>query len=124
MINNFINKEIFGTVVELDNKIVGVEISYPHPSSNSYCVNLIRKALPSFKQGTEFLQVEHAKKCIEKGYITANDGSRGPINQMKFKEKLMGGTLSQIPIHYQSIYANKDVLPKDSVFMYSFATSD
>lgn len=124
LVNSFSNKQIFGTVVEINNKINGIEISCQHPHDRNYCVNVIRKTLPSFKQGGEFLQVEHAKQCIDKGYLTANDGTKGPIAQMKFKEKLSGNALPLVPSYTQTVYFKEQPnSPKDIFFKYAFATA-
>ena len=123
LITNFLNKGALGTILELDGDIVGIEISYPHTSSDNYCVNAIRKVLPSFKQGTEFLQVEHAKRCINAGFLTANDGSKGSPAQKSFKERLHNNLLPMIPIFAQAAYYDKASLPEDKSFIYSFATA-
>jgi len=124
LVTNFISKESLGTVLQFNDKIVGFEISYQHPSSKNYCVNAIRKVLPSFKQVTEFLQVEHSRRCIDLGYLTANDGSKGPPAQMHFKERLWNNLLPLVPIFAQPIYYDKASIPQDKSFVYTFATVD
>jgi hypothetical protein len=91
LIDKFLDsKSTHGTVILIDDKIVGVEVSSYSPSRKDMAVSLIKKNFSEPVGLGVALKVAQAKSLIEKGFEKVNVSNAGKLTEEFFKKRMAG----------------------------------